>query len=216
MAVLTRACGRAGCPRQGVWASEECCPSCGFPTRQGEEAEYAVQKRELLGTAAGGARWGERPEWYGLGTLQAGAPPHPWCARVDDCVVVSAHRMAMRAGARGTLTCGTEGVAFWLDDGLSCQWRYTDIQSIGVRDGGASRTGGLDLGRGNAFLPPEGTLLGAALNKLVSRTVVNSLVALALNQGTVTFRAIGSSAQSLGPKLAPALRGVARHHRPAG
>ncbi len=38
----------------GCLDRREVCEACGFPTRQGEEARYAAQKRQLLSTAGGG------------------------------------------------------------------------------------------------------------------------------------------------------------------
>lgn len=82
-----RACGRAGCSLQGVWTDAEVCHACGFPTRQGEEAQYAAQQRRLLGTAGGGLEPGELPTSYGLVLGQGGVSSHPDCAKVEACTV---------------------------------------------------------------------------------------------------------------------------------
>ncbi len=211
MASGERACGRAGCSLQGSWTEAEVCRECGFPTRQGEEAHYAVQKRELLSTAGGGLEPGELPTSYGFGARLAGAPPDPDCAKVEACTVVRSVGLLLRRGASGTLTFGTEGIAFWTDDGLACRWPYEQVASVTIGSGGATRTVGEFPA--TLFGPDRDRAVGASfagfLDRLTAKPVAYSLINLVVRDGSVMFRTASVPQAKLGTDLAPALRRVA-------
>ena len=183
------ACGRAGCSLQGSWTDAELCQACGFPTRQGEEAHYAAQKQRLLSTAGGGLEPGELPTSFGLGLRQGGGLSHPECAKVETCTVVRSVRLLLRKGAGGTLTCGTEGIAFWTEDDLACRWPYEQVTSISIGPGGATRSG--DDFPGTPFGPGHdavGTYFSGFLNRLTTKTVFHSLINLVMHDSSVMFR----------------------------
>jgi hypothetical protein len=207
MASRQRVCGRAGCSLQGGWTELDVCQACGFPTRQGEEAQYAAQKRQLLSTAGGGLEPGELPTSYGLVLRQGGVPSHPDCAKVEACTVVRSIRLLLRNNASGTLTCGTEGMAFWTDDGLSFRWPYEQVVSISIGSGATRANGGfagISFGFGAVF----GEQFEGFLNRMTTQTAAHSLINLVMQDSSVMFRTLSGSQQKLGLDLAPALRRV--------
>ena len=192
MASRERACGRAGCSLQGAWTEAEVCQACGFPTRQGEEAQYAARKRQLLSTAGGGLEPGELPTSYGLVLRQGGVP---------------SIGLLLREGASGTLTYGTEGVAFWTDDGLSLRWPYERVVSIAFGSG-ATQTGGGFSGTGFGLGAVIGPQFAGFLNKVTTQMVAHSLIHLVMQDSSVMFRTASVPQQKLELDLAPALRRV--------
>jgi hypothetical protein len=208
MASRERACGRAGCSLQGSWTDADVCPACGFPTRQGEEARYAAEKRQLLNTAQGGLEPGETPTSYGFMLRQAEAPSHPGCAKVEACNVVRSVGLLLRVAASGTLTCGTEGIAFWTDDGLSFRWPYEQVVSITLGSG-ATQTGGGFGGSGFGLGTVIGLHFGEFLNKVTTQMVAHALISVVMRESSVMFRTASVSQQKLELDLAPALRRVA-------
>jgi len=205
MASRQRACGRAGCSLQGAWTDAEVCQTCGFPTRQGEEAQYAAQKRQLLSTAGGGLEPGELPTSYGFVLCQGGVPSHPDCAKVEARTVVRSVRSLLRNGASGILTCGTKGMAFWTDDGLSFRWPYEQVVSISLGSG-ATRTSGGFAGSGFGFGAVFGEQFEGFLDRMTTQTVAHSLINLVMQDSSVMFRTLSVSQQKLELDLAPALR----------
>jgi hypothetical protein len=205
MASRERACGRAGCSLQGAWTEAQVCPACGFPTRQGEEAEYAARKRQLLSTAGGGLGPGELPTSYGLVLREAGAPPYPECGKVEACTVVRSIGLLLRAGASGALTYGSEGVAFWTDDGLSLRWPYEQLVSINFGSG-ATQTGGGFGTSGRGLGGVVGPQLAEFLNKVTTQTVAHSLIHLVMQGTSVLLRTASVPQQKLELDLAPVLR----------
>lgn len=119
--------------------------------------------------------------------------------------MVSSVRSVLRNGASGTLTCGTEGIAFWTDDGLSFRWTYEQVVSITIGPGGTTETGG---GIPEKFFGPLGLGYSRFLNKVTTRTVVHSLISLVMRDGSVRFRAAVPQ-QKLELDLAPALERLA-------
>lgn len=141
---LTRACGRAGCPLQGIWTEDEICGSCSFPTRKGADAEFAVRKRSLLNSAGTTLPAGELPSSFGYAVRQArlrSLSSHPDCGRVAGCTVVGGHNLKFNPGTHGVLTCGTDGIAFWLDEGLGLSWRGATPTSSRSRSAGQGLQG---------------------------------------------------------------------------
>jgi hypothetical protein len=207
MATQERACGRAGCSLQGAWTEAEVCPACGFPTRQGEEAKYAARKRQLLSTAGGGLEPGELPASYGLVLRQGGVLSDPECGKVDACTVARSIGLLLREGASGTLTYGTEGVAFWTDDGLSLRWPYEQVVSIAFGSG-ATQTGGGFSGTGFGLGAVVGPQFAGFLNKVTTQMVAHSLIHLVMQDSSVMFRTASVPQQRLELDLAPALKRV--------
>jgi hypothetical protein len=207
MASRERACGRAGCSLQGAWTEVEVCEACGFPTRQGEEAQYAARKRQLLSTAGGGLEPGELPASYGLVLRQGGVLSHPECGKVDACTVARSIGLLLREGASGTLTYGTEGVAFWTDDGLSLRWPYEQVVSIAFGSG-ATQTGGGFSGTGFGLGAVVGPQFAGFLNKVTTQMVAHSLIHLVMQDSSVMFRTASVPQQRLELDLAPALKRV--------
>jgi len=205
MASLQRACGRAGCSLQGVWTDAEVCEACRFPTRQGEEAQYAAQKRQLLSTARGGLEPGELPTSYGFVLRQEGVPSDPDCAKVEGCTVVRSVRLLLRNGASGTLTCGTEGLAFWTDDDLSLRWPYEQVESIDIGSG-ATQTAGGSTGTGFGLGTVVAPHFADFLNKVTTQTVAHSLINLVMRESSVMFRTASASQQKLELDLGPVLK----------
>jgi len=205
-----RACNRAGCSLQGFWTDVALCRACGFPTRDGEEAEYAVQKRLLLDTAGQGLEPGELPTSYGLVLRSSGVASHPGCGKVDACTVVTVRHLALRDGAAGTLTCGTNGLAFWTEDALSCRWPYEQIVSLIIVAGGAVEeadgpaAGGFSLDA----IPAQ---LARLVNKLRGYSARYSFVDVVMQDSSVTFRTSSAPAPDLEQELAPALRRLRSH-----
>ncbi len=210
MASRQRACGRAGCSLQGVWTDAEVCEACDFPTRQGEEARYAAQKRQLLSTAGGGLEPGELPTSYGFVLRPGGVSSHPECAKVEDCTVVRSVRLLLRNGASGTLTCGTEGIAFWTDDDLSFRWPYEQVESIDIGSGatqtGAKQTGGGFAGTGFGLGTVVAPHFADFLNKVTTQTVAHSLINLVMRESSVMFQTASVSQEKLERDLASVLR----------
>ena len=207
MASRERACGRAGCSLQGAWTEAEVCQACGFPTRQGEEAQYAARKRQLLSTAGGGLEPGELPASYGLVLRQGGVLSDPECGKVDACTVARSIGLLLREGASGTLTYGTEGVAFWTDDGLSLRWPYEQVVSIAFGSG-ATQTGGGFSGTGFGLGAVIGPQFAGFLNKVTTQMVAHSLIHLVMQDSSVMFRTASVPQQRLELDLAPALKRV--------
>jgi len=204
-----RACGRAGCSLQGVWTEAEVCEVCGFPTRQGDDAQYAAEKRRMLSTASRGLEPGELPTSYGF-VLREGVSSHPDCAKVAACTAVSPIHLLLPNGASGTLTCGTEGIAFWTDDGLSFRWPYKQVVSITIGPGGNKRTDGVSGLRPGGLGPNLvlGPLLTSFLNTVTTKTIVYSLISLVMRDSSVMFRAAVPQ-HILELELAPALKRIA-------
>ena len=194
----------AGCSLQGVWTDAEVCQACGFPTRQGEEAKYAAQKRQLVSTAGGGLEPGELPTSYGFVLRQGAVASHPDCAKVEACTVVRSVRLLLRNGATGTLTCGTEGIAFWTDDGLSLRRPYEQLESIAIGSG-ATQTGGGVTGTGFGLGTVVAPHFADFLNKVTTQTVAHSLINLVMSDSSVMFRTASVSQQKLELDLAPVL-----------
>jgi len=113
----------------------------------------------------------------------------------------------LRESASGTLTYGTEGVAFWTDDGLSFRWPYEQVMSIGFGSGATQTGGGFDTsGRGLGGV--VGPQLAEFLNKVTTQTVAHSLVHLVMQGASVMFRTASVPQQRLEADLAPAVRRV--------
>jgi hypothetical protein len=205
MATRERACGRAGCSLQGSWTDSEVCPACGFPTRQGEEAAYAANKRQLLSTAGEGLGPGELPTSYGLVLRRDGLASHPDCGKVEACMVVRTTGLLLRQGATGTITFGTEGIAFWADDGVSFRWPYGQAVSIAIGSGATQIGGGFartGFGLGTVVAPN----FAGFLNKVTTKTVAHSIINLVMRDSTVMFRTAAVSQQKLELDLAPFLK----------
>jgi hypothetical protein len=209
VAPSSRACGRAGCTLRGVWTDDEVCQACRFPTRQGEDAQHAAQKRQLLSTTGGGLEPGELPTAYGLVVRDGQGSSHPDCSKVEACTVARSIGLPLREGESGTLTSGTEGIAFWADDGLSWRWPYERVESITIGAGGATKTGGVSSGLLSPTTGVVGPYFAGFLNKVSTRTVVHSLINVVLRDSSVMFRTASVSQQKLELDLAPALRRLA-------
>ena len=151
------------------------------------------------------------PTSYGLVLRQGGVSSHPDCAKVEACTVVKSIHLQLRNGESGTITCGTEGIAFWTDDGLSCRWPYEQVVSITIGPGGAERTG--DDFSGRLFGPGGDGVVGpyfaAFLKKVTTRTVVHSRISLVMRDSSAMFSTASVPQQKLELDLAPALRRVA-------
>jgi hypothetical protein len=133
---------------------------------------------------------------------EGGVPSHPECGKVDACTVVRSIGLLLREGASGALTYGTEGVAFWTDDGLSFRWRYEQLVSIGFGSG-ATQTGGGFATSGRGLGGVVGPQLAEFLNKVTTQTVAHSLVHLVMQGTSVMFRTASVPQQRLELDLAP-------------
>ena len=135
----------------------------------------------------------------------SGVPSHPDCGKVEDCTVVRSMGLLLRDGASGTLTYGTEGVAFWTDDGLSFRWPYEQVVSINFGSG-ATHTGGGFSGTGPGLGAVVGPHFAGFLNKVTTQTVAHCLIHLVMQGTSVMFRTASVPQQKLELALAPVLR----------
>jgi hypothetical protein len=167
----------------------------------------------MLNTTSAGLEPGELPTSYGFVLRDGGVSSHPDCAKVDACTVVSPIHLVLPNGASGTLTCGTEGVAFWTDDGLSFRWPYEQVVSITVGPGGTTRTGGVSGLRSGGLGPNLvlGPVLTGLLNTVTTKAVVYSLISLVMRDSSVMFRTAVPQ-HMLELDLAPALKRIAARH----
>jgi hypothetical protein len=136
---------------------------------------------------------------------QGGVQSPPECGKVDACTVVRSIGLLLREGASGTLTFGTEGLAFWTDDGLSLRWPYEQVASIGFGSG-ATQTGGGFSGTGFGLGAVVGPQFAGFLNKVTTQMVAHSLIHVVMQESSVMFRTVSVSQQRLELDLAPALR----------
>ncbi len=124
--------------------------------------------------------------------------------------MVRSVRLLLRNGASGTLTCGTEGIAFWTDDDLSFRWPYEQVESIAIGSGTTQTGGGFTatgFGLGTVVAPHFADFL----NKVTTQTVVHSLVHLVMRESSVLFRTASVSQQKLELDLASVLRRFPAH-----
>ena len=119
--------------------------------------------------------------------------------------MVRSARLLLRNGAGGTLTFGTEGIAFWTDDDLSLRWPYGQVESIDIGSG-AIQTGGGFTGTGFGLGTVAAPHFAGFLNKMTTQTVAHSLINLVMRESSVMFRTASVSQQRLEPDLASVLK----------
>jgi hypothetical protein len=118
--------------------------------------------------------------------------------------------------ARGVLTSGTEGLAFWTDEGLSFRWPYDNVVSVNIGSSGETRAADSFSATGIGLGAAVGPHLAGFLNKLTTRTVAYSLIDLVMRDGSVLFRTSSVPQQRLELDLLPCSNASLSVFRPAG
>lgn len=130
----------------------------------------------------------------------------PGSGKVDQCTVIEERQTALSSGSVGTLTCGTQGLAFWMDDGLSCRWPYHEMVSVRVAPGGIADDSGARAGEGTPFLISRSVLqLARGAKKFTGRVRRYSLITLAMRECSLTLQTASVTLEQVEAALAPAL-----------
>ena len=216
---LNRACGRVGCSLQGVWTEQDRCPQCSFPTRQGADAQIAVKRPHALQGSGLVPATGNELAGFGPPHLEDGAAlarirSYPETAVVEGCTVVGGHNLQLEPGTAGVFTCGTKGVAFWAEGNSRTLCPYPNLLNLELGGPGVTRRGGGWIGGGFGLTGMlEGALVASVLNRLTTRTSVNTLIAVTMRDSSMTLHTASATPAQLRLELAPALGRLAvRRH----
>ena len=138
--------------------------------------------------------------------------------KINNCTAVGGHNLMLGAGTAGTLTCGSQGIAFWVEDGRRLMCDYDHLLNVEVGGPGVTQRGGRIMGGGFGLTGVlEGTLVATVLNKLATRTSVNTLVGVVMQDSSMTLHTSAVTPAQAMIDFAPALGRLAvrRHTRNA-